>query len=359
MKKVIIFLLLLISFYVNAKPTCGPYKLCSSCVITVNGKYYIRLEIQAGVGSSGCPQMPTVLHDPVTNTTMYSNIPPNYSTIAPGCGWSNSVAYYDYFDISLYPNLLTPILNQISTSGLNYPLFWSNYNPNWTYTFPTPANFSLKDTCAPIVTDEPCDADFRATFYSKNSSQMSLVANSYDATSTYDWYLDGNLIANGTGGFSIIGMSAGQHSICLTVTTINGKVCKKCMDFCVTKDPKGGGWDWDTGDGGDDDIPKTIQKNKSQPTVEKNIKIERAFKFLMFPNPTTDQLNIITNTTKDEILIITIFDNLGKIRQTEKAKVVTGQNKIKLNLVNYTSGMYFIEVSTGKEKWKEKLSIIK
>lgn len=71
-------------------------------------------------------------------------------------------------------------------------------------------------------------------------------------------------------------------------------------------------------------------------------------KFALFPNPTSSKLTI---NSKEEIVLIELFDSLGK-------KLITFQNTNSLQLNNLATGVYFAKI-TGAEGASETHKIIK
>ncbi len=70
----------------------------------------------------------------------------------------------------------------------------------------------------------------------------------------------------------------------------------------------------------------------------------------VFPNPAKDVLNIKTPATLDKIKI---FDTAGKM-------VLSIQKPgDKIDVSKLTNGIYFVEISSNRKKWREKIVIKK
>lgn len=75
---------------------------------------------------------------------------------------------------------------------------------------------------------------------------------------------------------------------------------------------------------------------------------EMAERFIVYPNPTTDQINIVLNENKiDEIFAIKIYNAQGQLIEERKNNLTP----IQFN----TTGIYFLEISNGKVRQFEKV----
>jgi hypothetical protein len=77
----------------------------------------------------------------------------------------------------------------------------------------------------------------------------------------------------------------------------------------------------------------------------------------LFPNPAENQLNILFNNNNSETSIIEIIDLKGTIFWKDKINSVTGQNLIKLDLSNYSNGIYLIKLINNDRVINYKLAI--
>jgi len=75
---------------------------------------------------------------------------------------------------------------------------------------------------------------------------------------------------------------------------------------------------------------------------------EIADRFIVYPNPTTDQINIVLNGNRiNEKFVIKIYNAQGKLIEERK----NNSTPIQLN----TSGVYFVEISNGKSRLLHKV----
>ncbi len=78
------------------------------------------------------------------------------------------------------------------------------------------------------------------------------------------------------------------------------------------------------------------------------------------PNPANDKASIYLELVTDEKLSITIYDILGnKIDAINAIEFMSGDNSYDLNVNNYATGIYFVEISNGKNKTSKKLVVTK
>ncbi len=80
----------------------------------------------------------------------------------------------------------------------------------------------------------------------------------------------------------------------------------------------------------------------------------------IFPNPIKDKANISFNLDKPENIKIIISDMLGHMVITKDLGLVSvGKNNYKIDIGNIKSGIYIVEINSGKESIIRKISIIK
>lgn len=73
-------------------------------------------------------------------------------------------------------------------------------------------------------------------------------------------------------------------------------------------------------------------------------------KFSVYPNPSNDFLNISLNLKNPEKLKINLYDISGRmVRNLFKGKISKGENLLKFNIKDLSSGIYFIEIKGEKE----------
>lgn len=74
-----------------------------------------------------------------------------------------------------------------------------------------------------------------------------------------------------------------------------------------------------------------------------------------YPNPTKDIVQIELNTTIGKSVTVNVLDLSGRQLISNSKPIITGKNKISLNIASLTAGIYFIEIKEGNtplEKYK-------
>lgn len=80
----------------------------------------------------------------------------------------------------------------------------------------------------------------------------------------------------------------------------------------------------------------------------------------VFPNPAYDAASLSIELSQNETLNISVMNSLGQVVYTSKAQQMdAGVNNIKLNTENWTSGVYFVNISSEKGSISKKLSVSK
>ena len=67
----------------------------------------------------------------------------------------------------------------------------------------------------------------------------------------------------------------------------------------------------------------------------------------VIPVPTTDFVNLSFQTATDKGIIITIYDITGRTLETQTTDATIGLNTITLNVSNYATGAYFVQITDG------------
>jgi len=67
----------------------------------------------------------------------------------------------------------------------------------------------------------------------------------------------------------------------------------------------------------------------------------------VFPNPVTEKTNVLINAIADESAQLKVVDNIGRVVYSVTVKLVKGKNNIQLNMRQFKTGLYYIDV-TGK-----------
>ena len=77
----------------------------------------------------------------------------------------------------------------------------------------------------------------------------------------------------------------------------------------------------------------------------------------IYPNPASDMTNIAVNSNISEDVTISIYNTIGQLISTQKAKFVQGENKIELNTADFANGIYNIEFQSKSGKLVQKLTV--
>ena len=93
--------------------------------------------------------------------------------------------------------------------------------------------------------------------------------------------------------------------------------------------------------------------NNSQFQYSKIISIDRnkSLAVRIFPNPVKNELNIDLNFDRKKTAI-EVFDVLGRTVFQENTE---GGNSLKINILNWTSGIYFLTVTNGQKGCQQKI----
>lgn len=78
----------------------------------------------------------------------------------------------------------------------------------------------------------------------------------------------------------------------------------------------------------------------------------------IFPNPAIDELTIHSNIKFSSESHIAIYDVIGKQLYEEKVQLIFGTDK-KIDLRSFSSGVYYIQINTGKEVFTEKFFVVR
>jgi hypothetical protein len=99
--------------------------------------------------------------------------------------------------------------------------------------------------------------------------------------------------------------------------------------------------------------------NLGQPTsVVRNNR--ESVTMMLFPNPSSDRVNLSINLAQNEPTEITIMNSIGQtVYSLQNNDLHTGNNLITLNSENWNSGIYFVRVQTTEGFDISKLTIIK
>ena len=79
----------------------------------------------------------------------------------------------------------------------------------------------------------------------------------------------------------------------------------------------------------------------------------------LFPNPTTDRVNLRYSAVEEGDYTISIVDVVGKEVLMQKANFTLGDNTLDMNTENFASGLYLVKVSNENQSLTTKLLIQK
>ena len=88
---------------------------------------------------------------------------------------------------------------------------------------------------------------------------------------------------------------------------------------------------------------------------------ENLLNILIYPNPTSDNTNLIIDTYNLESLNVNVYDVTGKLVMSpiQNQSLLIGENKFTINTKDLNNGMYFVILTTNKGKETVKLIINK
>ncbi|HRP60470.1 MAG TPA: T9SS type A sorting domain-containing protein, partial [Vicingus sp.] len=78
-------------------------------------------------------------------------------------------------------------------------------------------------------------------------------------------------------------------------------------------------------------------------------------KFEIAPNPASNNINLLLNTTTNLSTTISILNTLGEKIYQIQTNLNTGANNVSLNINNLANGVYFIQLNDGVHQQTKKL----
>ena len=147
-------------------------------------------------------------------------------------------------------------------------------------------------------------------------------------------------------------ITAGQNTKSITVNwgILAGKVIVKAQNACGTS----GGTSKDIG------ISMFLVANGSDSESASSDEINRnlAQDLQIMPNPVKQAANIIFNTANEYNYLIKITDLSGRVLQVKQGISVKGQNRITIDVHNFTTGIYIITLE-NKGSWRKSVKLVK
>ncbi len=87
----------------------------------------------------------------------------------------------------------------------------------------------------------------------------------------------------------------------------------------------------------------------------KTVKFDAKNKFVLYPVPAGNTVNIVYSNSNAKSVEISIKDQNGRVIMKETRNVTAGINNMQLNITKLNKGNYIVTLNNGKEKWTEKL----
>ncbi len=79
----------------------------------------------------------------------------------------------------------------------------------------------------------------------------------------------------------------------------------------------------------------------------------------VYPNPATNQLNLDFNTSLSEKTMIRMMDVTGRVVRTDTYDSTKGMNQYSIDLSGLGNGIYFVELTSGSQRYSRKVTISK
>ncbi len=93
-------------------------------------------------------------------------------------------------------------------------------------------------------------------------------------------------------------------------------------------------------------------------SVEEKVALDNS-DVVLYPNPTTDNLNIIINAKASNKGQVNVLDITGKVLSSQSISLENGKNVINQNTNDLSSGIYFVQVKCNESFVTKKLVVIK
>jgi hypothetical protein len=162
---------------------------------------------------------------------------------------------------------------------------------------------------------------------------------------SYNWFVNGAFVGSGnTLGYNF--PTNGSYSVCLVVVGFmpDGTICMKhaCQTVFVQN----------CGGVGTPTDPQGMSQHNSGTPMEQSV--------LMYPNPTSSELNIQFNLEQDGPVQISVKSTDGKELMTESKTGEAGVQRFHLALpASVTDGFVFVEINAGGMKIVRKVSVVR
>ncbi len=158
-----------------------------------------------------------------------------------------------------------------------------------------------------------------------NSDTFSVSAGGTLAKETFFWYKNDSLVAKIIGDSTYKSIGVGKYN----VFVIN-KIATELELFSTTD---------------------TLRRNSFSTGILKN-KIFSSL--ILYPNPSTDKINLVINASQNENAQIEIIDMQGKVVASSNKNIVAGSSTQSINISSLAKGNYFISIKTSEGETSEK-----
>ncbi len=102
---------------------------------------------------------------------------------------------------------------------------------------------------------------------------------------------------------------------------------------------------------------QTIADSKDKNHIN-NFDIKDIFEGI-YPNPVKDIANLVLNTPNSQILELEIYDLTGSLMFKEDLNTESGKNEFSLNVVDWSSGVYFCRINDGSQVTTKRMVVDK
>lgn len=185
-------------------------------------------------------------------------------------------------------------------------------------------------TNAPPPPTPPCDSTFTMYPDSSGSGWVWFYSNGNNNVSCSWNFGDGNF---GTGCMQVAHQYAqsGWYNVCLTVVDINGNTCSGCDSVYVLK---------------------TLSAVNEMTNNISELEI--------YPNPFSDKTSILYSLKEKSEMKVSVFNHIGmKVTELENRNKEAGAHQLEWKAENLYSGVYFLEIKSGKSVLSRRIILIK
>ncbi len=188
--------------------------------------------------------------------------------------------------------------------------------------------------------DYNCDASFSFT-YGEPDLKMDAIPFYFKAINPneqnyfYEWFFLGALEENALSIDTpmVYYPTFGQYTVCMQ-SYVKGDPFNIVCEFCQTINA-------------DLAFQSYSTSNTELLSLEENIKL--------FPNPSSDEIQLNFDLLKNENLRIEISNHLGQVLQLQDLSFSKGKNQLILDLSDFASGMYVVSVKSSKANFSRKV----